>query len=356
MSERNDIRRALRSVGDDYIARRPADLSKVRTGVERYRRKRWRAFTGGAVLAGGAAALLVYFATEAGSPRGPSLPPADRGSLAVVQSVPVGGAPFQVSAKEDSVWVSRSGGVVARIDVGAVSPAWEEDVAIVPADLIVTGDGVWIADPAKQQVIRLDRETGDQLEAVQVGGTPGRITVGSNAIRTTVEGVGVVRIDRGTGDVTTIYDGNAIDIAMGNTAFWVLGDGAIRPIDPDSGRPVEGIEPIAVPSEGEITFAREALYHGVDGEDRLLRIDERTGSQTGLISLPGGYEDLDGDSEGVWLLTQDGAAGQVLEVDPGTGAIGDTRFEFDEEPVDLVTGANGVWIALGSGGRVVLVR
>jgi len=355
--ERKDIGRALKSIGDDYIEARPADIVAVRAGVDRYRRRRGRLAAGGAVLATGTTALLVYFATTLGAPDG-TLPPADGPGLAIVEEHRVVGSPLQVAAKQDVAWVTRlADGVISRIEVGASSPSWERDVGTIPADIQATGDGLWIADRATNQIVQIDPETGARLQAWQLQGPPGRITVGEKAIRTTVDGIGVVRIDRATDEQRTIYEGSVIDIAMGQTAFWVMDErGRIAAIDPDSGDPVDGLERFTVIGDGEITYLREALYYGIEGNRMLLRIDEATATVTDRIQLPEAYQDIDADSNGLWVLVRDGRLGRLAELDPATGAVLDRSLDLVDDPVDIVTGEDGVWVALASGGKVVLVR
>ena len=356
-NERNDIGRALKSVGDDFIDSRAADIVTVRAGVGRYRRRRIRFAAGGAVLATGTAALLVYFATASSGPDA-TLPPADGSALAIVEEHRIDGSPLQVAAKQDVAWVARlTDGVISRIEVGATSPAWEHDVGTIPADIQATADGLWIADRATNQIVQLDPETGARLQAWQLQGPPGRIAVGENAIRATVDGIGVVRIDRATDDIEIIYDGSVIDIAMGQTAFWVMDErGRIAAIDPDSGDPVDGLERFTVIGDGEITYLREALYYGIEGNRMLLRIDEATATVTDRIQLPEAYQDIDADSNGLWVLIRDGRLGRLAELDPATGAVLDRGLDLVDDPVDIVTGDDGVWVALASGGKVVLVR
>ena len=365
MSEqRVDVGRALKSIADSYVERDPADAAKVRAGVDRYGRRRTRFVLAGGTLAAGAAALVVFFATSSSAPED-TFQPADEPKLEVVQEVALEGSPLQVAAKEDVAWVTRyDDGNVSRIEVGADSPAWERDIGFIPGDIVATEDGLWLTDTEENQVVQLDPETGDRIDEWiiegspgQGSGSPGRLTVGQDAIRVTVDGIGVVRIDRASGDQEPIYSGPVIDIAMGNNVFWVFNaNGLIVPIDPDEGTIVEGLEVPEVVGEGEVTFLRGALYYGIEGNPTLWRFDEATGAETDRITLPGTYQDIDADSDGLWALVREGRLGTLVELDPTTGAVGDTSLQLEDDPVDIVTGDDGVWVALASGGRVVLVR
>jgi streptogramin lyase len=355
--ERVDLGRALKSIGDSYIERNPADAASVRAGVDRYARRRTRFVLAGAGLAAGAAALVVFFATSSGAPED-TFQPADEPKLDIVQEVPLDGSPLQVAAKEDVAWVTRyEDSTVSRIEIGASSPTWERDIGAVPTDIVATGDGLWITDRATNSVVRFDPETGERLRAWELEGPPGRLAVGGEAIRVTVDGLGVVRIDRATGEQKQIYSRPAIDIAMGENAFWVFdANGRLVPIDPDTGKGVLSLEAPQVVGEGEVTFLRDALYYGVEGNPTLWRFDESTGLETDRIQLPGAYQDIDADAEGLWALVRDGRLGELVELDPTTGAVGDTSLQLEDDPVDIVTGDDGVWVALASGGRVILVR
>ena len=365
MSEpRVDVGRALKSIGDSYVERNPADAARVRAGVDRYARRRTRFVVAGAGLAAGAAALVVFFATTSGAPED-TIQPADEPKLEIVQEVALEGSPLQVAAKEEAAWVTRyDDGFVSRIEVGASDPAWEKDIGFTPGDILATNDGLWLTDRERNEVVQLDPETGERIDAWTIAGSsgqgsgaPGRITVGQTAIRVTADGIGVVRIDRATGDQTTIYRGSVIDVAMGDSAFWVYdADGRVVPIDPDTGATVDGLEVPEVVGEGEVTFARDALYYGIEGNPTLWRFDESTGAETDRIQLPGPYQDIDADAEGLWVLVREGRLGTLLELDPTTGAVGDVALQLEDDPVDIVTGDDGVWVALASGGRVILVK
>ena len=365
MSEhRVDVGRALKSIGDSYVERNPADAAKVRAGVDRYGRRRTRFVLAGATLAAGTAALVFFLVTSSSAPED-TFQPADEPKLEIVHEVALEGSPLQVAAKEDVAWVTRyDDGNVSRIEVGADSPAWEQDIGFIPGDIVATDDGLFLTDTEANQVVQLDPETGDRIDEWTIEGSPGqgsgrpgRLTVGEDAIRVTVDGIGVVRIDRATGNQKPIYSGPVIDIAMGKEAFWVLNtNGLIVPIDPDTAVNVEGLEVPEVVGEGEVTFLRGALYYGIEGNPTLWRFDEATGTETDRITLPGGYQDIDADAEGLWALVREGRLGTLLELDPTTGAVGDTALQLEDDPVDIVTGDDGVWVALASGGRVILVK
>ena len=358
MSEpRVDVGRALKSIGDSYIERNPADAARVRAGVDRYARRRTRFVVAGAGLAAGAAALVLFFATSSDAPED-TFQPADEPQLEIVQEVALEGSPLQVAAKENVAWVTRyDDGLVSRIEVGAESPAWEENIGVVPSDIVATSDGLWITDRTNNTVVQLDPDTGDRIESWELEGPPGRLAVGRTAIRVTVDGVGVIKIDRETGIQEEIYSRPVIDIAMGEHAFWVFdANGRIVPIDPDTGAGVLELVSPSVVAEGEVTFLRDALYYGIEGNPTLWRFDESTGIETDRIQLPGGYQDIDADAEGLWALVREGRLGELVELDPATGAVGDTSLQLEDDPVDIVTGDDGVWVALASGGRVILVR
>jgi streptogramin lyase len=352
-----DVGRALKSIADSYVERNPADAAKVRAGVDRYGRRRTRFVLAGATLAAGAAALVVFFATSSSAPED-TFQPADVPQLEIVQEVALEGSPLQVAAKENVAWVTRlNDGNVSRVEVGAESPTWEQDVGVIPSDIVATSDGLWITDRTNNAVVQLDQNTGDRIQSWELDAPPGRLAVGQAAIRVTVDGVGVIKIDRATGDETEIYSGDVIDVAMGENAFWVLNtNGLIVPIDPDTAVAVDGMEIPEVVGEGEVTYLRGALYYGVEGNPTLWRFDEATGAETDRITLPGTYQDIDADAEGLWALVREGRLGSLVELDPTTGAVGDTSLQLEDDPVDIVTGDDGVWVALASGGRVILVR
>ena len=352
-----DLGAALRDVGDRYVENNPSDLSALRQGVSKRRNRAW--IVRGAGLATAAAVTVAIF-YAIGSDRMPAetaLPPVAPADSSIETEVPLNGNLYQVAGAGDLAVVTRNRGEISRVDAGVTAPMWSVDLGGFPADVIVVSDGVWVSDRSNNRIVHMDIRTGEVLgDSIQLGDdeAPTRLTVGAEAIRVVLRDRSVTRFDRTSGERTVLYDGGALDTAMGNQRFWILtDDGTVIARDPNTGADVPEVAPVVGLGEGEITFARGAVWYGSPGSNELIRIDETDGS-TIRSELPGNYVDLDGGSSGVWVLVDTGSEeGQIIEIDPSNGSFVGTRFELEGTPRDLSTGGDGIWIVQRDTGRAV---
>jgi len=356
-----DLSRTLKSVGDDYVGRNPADFPTVREHVERRIRRRRLLITAEAVTAMAVVAAIAVVAYD--PPRERALPPAREvpATLTVDYELDLPERPYQVTAKEDTAFItSTAAGTVSRVDRGGEDVVWTYEGAEAPEDIVWKTSALWFTDPALGQVIALDPRTGQPFfQPITVeGGRPVRLSVGPRAIWLSLQEGGAVRIPLpAPATAVSLYAEPVVDIARGNDSFWILTEtGSVIAVDPETGIEVEGVEAVAVPPEGEITFARGSIWYGRAGDTTMLKIDEATGDVS-EVELPSPYLDMDADRDGFWVLTElSGGSGEVLELDPADGTVGARRITLDGNPVDLAASRGGIWVVLADDQKIVHLR
>ncbi|MGI8773430.1 MAG: hypothetical protein ACR2KQ_00245 [Actinomycetota bacterium] len=352
-----DLGASLRDMADRYVEDNPADFAALRQGVRRRRARAWVVRGAGLATAAAMAGLVFYATGPARMPAETTLPPVAPAESSIATEVPLSGNLYQIAGAGDLAVVTRNQGQISRVDAGSAVPMWTVDIGGFPADVVVVSDGVWVSDRSNNRIVHMDIRTGEvlgdsiQLEADEA---PTRMNVGAEAIRVVLRDRSVTRIDRATGEHTVLFDGGALDTAMGNKRFWILtDDGEVLARDPNTGAGVPEVTPVEGLGEGEITFARGAVWYGSPGSNELIRIDETDGSMI-RSELPGTYVDLDGGSSGVWVLVDTGTVeGQIIEVESSDGSFVGTRFELEGTSDDLSTGGDGIWIVQRDTGRAV---
>lgn len=370
MTGRRNLGDELKRVADRYVTENPSDLASVRAAVERKRHRRQLAFGGGAVAVAAVSALLFFTVFEPMGGPSEGIDSAESpgevpdAALRVTKEIALGVTPSQVASAEGVAFVtsSESGRVlIVRLDEGAIVA---ETTLGAPEDIIHNGStgSVWVTDPESRTIHRLSLRS---LRATQQpfsltnGAAPVRLTVGGDSLRVTGDAGGVVRIDLGSGEQFPLFTEDVIDVAAtGGRNFWVLTRaGEIRAIDSltgeDVGLPTIDVEPR---ENSEITFAKEAVWYGVQGNSTMERIDNATGARM-TVQLPAGYWDLDADRNGLWVLMRtSGESGLLSEIDPATGVATDRSLSISGQPVDIATNGDGIWVVKADTRSVIHVN
>lgn len=353
MSE-DRIARALRSVGDNYLERNPADVATFREGLERKKRRRsiiW-AGSGAAVGAMALAAFLLFMPTS-GDDEGTIT--AEVAQLTRKTRATLTSPAAEVAGSGTAGFVSlRSESALARIDEGATEPAWVQQIPAPASDLIQEGDDLWVAMPEADAIAVVEQATG-QFRTIGLGGAtnPTRLAVGSKAVRVATD-QGVVLVDRATQETRFIYEGPVTDIAMGASAFWVLsGDNQLAAIDPNTGADAGLPRTSLSGSASEITYLRGSIWVAPAGQNRITRIDEETGRVESTVGLLGGYTDIDAGEQGMWVLVRDSIGSSMYPLSDD-GELGDEPVRFEAAATDLSVNDSGIWVVLDNGAVVQL--
>jgi DNA-binding beta-propeller fold protein YncE len=230
---------------------------------------------------------------------------------------PVGFEPHDICFGEGGVWVSQQE-TVARFD-----PATGKRTAMIPIKVhsnyvpILAAEGsVWVADPAEEvsTVLRIDAATNSVVgQPIKVGQEPlflaagaGSIWVGSHDSKT------ISRIDPRTSKViATIDTGFEVHgLSYGEGSLWVAnyhGHAVVR-VDPDSnqvvGKPMfvgYSFEAISAAGGSVWTAPEQYANDAVKGNDKVTRIEARTGAVLGVVHVGGTPKDVKAGDRQVWV-------------------------------------------------------
>jgi streptogramin lyase len=361
-----DLGSSLKALGDNYLESKPADFTQVREEVESRRRRRFFRAVAASVAAAGTIVLVAVAVVSLPSGTGQDSVTAEPSDLT---SIVTDGAPFSVHTHTGASFVTLNGDAqvgligdrIAGLDLASGRVLWTSTLSSLPHDVVAARSGLWATLPEEDLLVRLDPATGAEEARVQLptGSEPDRLTVGGEKIRVVVTG-GVMLVDSVTHQVEWLLrDDRVTEIAMGNTAFWILTeDGEIFAIDPGTGVRVDGLATESVTPGGELTFVRTRLWYGREGSNGLVMIDETTGMRVAEIDLPMDYLDIDGGEAGVWALARSGDEGVLIEVDPEGGTLRE-RHALEGIPVDISIGkgkSSGILIALQGPNQVVHIQ
>jgi len=207
-----------------------------------------------------------------------------------------------------------------------------------PGSVAAGGDALWVAlngDPRRPvgdwPLVRLDLATGTPTQTVHLGGEVSSLARVGERLIASVKRVGdsgfgprrLVALDWRTGDVLSLGESHVNDTDA--RAF---------------GGPVD-----------HLLQAADGVWALEVRPGRLLHLDSSTLAQySAPIRLSSGRTlGLAADGGYLWVTAAD--AGEVLRIDPATGAI--TRAHVGGFPVGIVVTNGKVWFADRSGGKVV---
>jgi peptide/nickel transport system substrate-binding protein len=279
---------------------------------------------------------------------------------------------------------------VAFIDTGNGTVGFAETIGYRPGAMVVAFDSVWVVQPDRGRVVRLDPIDGSVRDTIPVGSSPTALAPGDDEIWVTNAGDGTVsRIDVETNEESqTLQAGSRpTGIATGDGALWVADTtgAAVLRIDPSGAD-----EPSSIPVPGEpagITWTDDGIWvsYAPDGVARIdpstatialtqtvgndptaimsaygsiwvanhldgtvHRVEPSSGDVLDVIPVGDGPNALASVGGSVWVANE--YDGTVVAIDPNTDDVVRTVV-LDAAAASLATGGDGVWVAVGASGR-----
>lgn len=320
-----------------------------------------------------AAVAVAVFLRERGA-RAPSAPVLDIAANSAVGidsagsglarfAVPLPGRPTDIAAAGDRLYaVSIDSSALTIVAAGSRRLERTISLAMRPAALAVTGDGVWIADGRRGLVARLDRgyervvaratwPRALRREAVGLSDLDSTsVAVAGGAAWVTDGSARLVRVDR-RDRVTRLRTPHALDgVVAGAGALWAMSRraAAVLRIDPRSGRVTDEVRIVAragseAPAPIAITATPSAVWVLNANTATVTRIDARTRGVTATtaLSLEQSPRDIDAGAGAVWVANFDGSLTRI----PQRG--GEPRSSFLRASLVGVAGsATRVWVAV----------
>lgn len=349
----------LRQLEQAILRQDPALAAPASAGVVERLRARRRggllvAFGGGLVLAAAVAAVLASGGEDKFEPAAPnSLAVIDPGSNRMVDSVPTGGDPTDVSAGAGSIWVANT-----RDDnVTQVDPAAKRVIRTLSPGQTVAGlatgaGGVWIADSRGAEIVRLDPVL-RSAKSIRLAGpeeltspTNSPVAVGEGGVWAVREGRTIARIDPQTRKVIArVSVGNSpASIAVGAGAVWVAdnADNSVTRIDPSSANAVTATGPVGQ-QPSAVAVGAGAVWVANTQDGTIARVNPRTAAVVATIAVGERPTGIAVGAGAVWVANS--LSGTVSRIDPATNRV-DAVVDVGESPQSLTVAHGLVWVSV----------
>jgi DNA-binding beta-propeller fold protein YncE/predicted Ser/Thr protein kinase len=304
-------------------------------------------FAGFAVIAIAiAAAVLLLFGSE-----GPS----------VSAPISVGTPPLRITADGQGAWVtSERDGTVTRLDPATGKQLRQVTLRRGISGIAIGSKWLWVTNPRRHQLLRLDAKTLQQKQSIPIPGAPGPIALSAAPRRVWVadedgSGIAVVNAESGIRIRTRLPPLAApLRLAVGAGGLWASSSstGSVRRIDLGALEP--GAPILAGPRPAGITVAHGAVWVTNPPRGTVTEIDpslREVRAQITVGSKPGG---IDGGTSAVWVANA--ADDTVTKIDLASGQVDGDPIQVGPEPGAVAVGGEAVWVANNGDGTVTRIE
>jgi streptogramin lyase len=304
-------------------------------------------FSGFAVIAIAiAAAIFVLLGSE-----GPS----------VSAPIAVGTPPLRITADGQGAWVtSERDGTVTRLDPDTGKQLRQVALRRGISGIAIGSKWLWVTDPRRHELLRLDAKTLRHKQAIPIPGAPGPIALSSQPRRVWIadedgKGIAVVNAEDGRRIRTQLPPLAApLRLAVGAGGLWASSSStaSVRRIDLGSLDPGEPI--LAGPRPAGITVAHGAVWVTNPPRGTVTEIDpslREVRAQVEVGSKPGG---IDAGTSAVWVANA--ADGTVTRIDLQSGEVDGDPIKVGPEPGAVAVGGEAVWVANNGDGTVTRIE
>jgi len=295
------------------------------------------------------------------------------GGVDVSGRIEVGTPPLRVAADADGVWVtSEKDGTLTRLDPETGEEIWQRAFStnleidgararamFHPAGVAIGGRWLWVTAPELGYLLRIDPDSGDLLQKIDVGGAPAAIALGGGRVWVAdADGAGVTAVNAEGGRVVRRGIGThaaPLRLAVGAGGLWVssASTGTLRRVDLSTMRPGRGI--LVGRGPAGVTVAHGLVWIANTRGDTVSTVDTATqvvvGDQVEVGDQPGG---IDAGTDTVWVsLTGEGA---VARIAADSGQREGAPVEVGPEPGAVAVGKSAVWVANNGDGTVTRIE
>jgi ABC-type transport system substrate-binding protein/DNA-binding SARP family transcriptional activator len=220
------------------------------------------------------------------------------------------------------------------------------EVTSAPAAVASGYGSLWIAEPGRGRVERVDPTAGTVEDRITIGGSPSVLAVGGSSVwAASVAGDSVARIDPSTGTVTqTIRLGGSrlSALGFGRGALWIADatDASLLEIDPASGTVRRTVTLSSPPSALAVTDG--ALWVADYPGGTVSEVDPRAGNVLATVPVGGGPSALAVTPGSVWVANA--LDSTVARIDARRGAVTAT-LPVGSGPTALAVTDGSVWVA-----------
>ncbi len=225
---------------------------------------------------------------------------------------------------------------------------------------IATGAGaVWVTNPRRGQLLRVDPTTGRVVRTIPIHGRPGPIAFGGDRVWVADEGgAGVTAVNAKSGEIFKrglVPHAAPLRLAVGAGGLWVTSasTGAVRRIDLGSGNPAPPI-PVGRGPAG-VTVAHGLVWVANSRGDTVSKVDPSIGQVLGdPIEVGGRPGGIDAGTSTVWVASA--AEDAVTRIDLESGERSGPPIEVGSEPGAVAVGETAVWVADNGEGAITRIE
>jgi peptide/nickel transport system substrate-binding protein len=284
-------------------------------------------------------------------------------SDALHAALEVTSAPAAVASGYGSLWIAEPGrGRVERVDPTRRTIEDRITIGGSPSVLAVGGRSVWAASVAGDSVARIDPSTGTVTQTIRLGGSSlSALGFGRGALWIAdATDASLLEIDPATGTVrrTVTLSSRPSALAVTDQALWVADydGGTVSEVEPRAGNVLATVRVGGGPSALAVTPGSVWVANALDST--VARIDTRSGTVTATLPVGSGPAALAVTDGSVWVANRYGRS--VSRVDLRRGLVVRT-VAVEGSPTALAVLGAHVWVGMKSvarrrGGTVTLVH
>src|SRR3954469_14173233 len=283
------------------------------------------------------------------------------GGASVSAPIPVGTPPLRITAAGQGAWVtSEHDGTVTRLAPDSGKPLRQVALRRGISGVAIGSKWLWVTDPRRHELLRLDAKTLRQRQSISIPGAPGPIALSAEPPRVWVadedgSGIAVVNAESDRRIRTKLPPLAApLRLAVGAGGLWASSSStaSVRRIDLGSLEPGEPI--LAGPRPAGVTIAQGAVWVTNPPRGTVTEIDpslREVRTQTAVGSKPGG---IDAGTSAVWVANA--ADGTVTKIDLASGEVEGDPIQVGPEPGAVAVGGEAVWVANNGDGTVTRIE
>jgi DNA-binding beta-propeller fold protein YncE len=305
-------------------------------------------FSGFAVIAItiAVAALLLLLGSE-----GPS----------VSAPIAVGTPPLRITADGQGAWVtSERDGTVTRLDPDSGKQLRQVTLKPGISGIAIGSRWLWVTDPRRHELLRLDAKTLRQKQAIEIPGAPGPIALSADPPRVWVadeDGKGIAVVNAGSySRIRTQLPPLAapLRLAVGAGGLWASSSStaSVRRIDLGSLEPGDAI--LAGPRPAGITVAGGAVWVTNPPRGTVTEIDPSLREVRAQVTVGSKAGGIDGGTSAVWVANA--ADDTVTKIDLGSAEPDGDPIAVGAEPGAVAVGGEAVWVANNGDGTVTRIE
>ena len=273
----------------------------------------------------------------------------------------VGTPPLRITADGQGAWVtSERDGTVTRLDPDSGRRLRQVTLRRGISGVAIGSRWLWVTDPRRHELLRLDAKTLRQQQAITIPGAPGPIALSADPPRVWVAdedggGIAVVNAESNRRIRTQLPPLAApLRLAVGAGGLWASSSStaSVRRIDLGTLEPGEPILAGARPAG--ITIAQAAVWVTNPPRGTVTEIDpslREVRAQVEVGTKPGG---IDAGTSAVWVANA--ADGTVSKIGLDSGEVEGDPIGVGPEPGAVAVGGEAVWVANNGDGTVTRIE